>query len=300
MIGGLLLLLATGVLWAGLAVVMAESSRRKLDTRMLLLESAVFVLLTGGWWCLFQGPLTGSGKQLTIQLLAMIGAGVLNYLMLQCVNRAMRTGNGGVIWGITQSSLVLPFLMGIFFFHERSNGLRLSGVFLVLLALFFFSLTRNGKGTVTTEKGWLFFALLAFVLSGAAQCAASLPSYWQLSGMTAMRRMALMQFGMILAAGCCGRYSPGRSEQISSVATGIAAVVFGGCNLVALCCFYNGLNGLADAGYAAIGYPMGQGISIVVFCLIGRIVYQERMTPVGILALTVMLTGLLLLIVGIF
>lgn len=291
MIKGLLLILTTGLLWAGLAAVVAESSRRHLSINRILPLSALMVLSGTGWICLFQNGLRGSGEQILPQMFLLTAAGIGNYLMLKCVYKAMNMGNGGVIWGITQSSMIIPFMMGLLLFNEQVASLQLTGVGAVLGALFLFSCAKSNKSG--KERGWLLPTFAAFVLSSMAQCFASLPSYLQLEGMTSLRRMCLTQVGIILAAAIDMLL---RRESISfSRHEYIAAGCFGTFNLAALCCFYYGLNLLADNGYASIGYPVGQGTSIAVFFIFHQIVSRERSSWSNLAALLIMICGILLI-----
>ncbi len=296
MIQGLLLLFLTGILWAGLAAVVAEAGRRQQNITSILLFSAIIVLFASGGLCFIQGPLKGSFTAISLQFILLIAAGSFNYVMLLCVRRAMSTGNGGIVWGFTQSSMIIPFMVGLIFFHEPAGSIRLSGVAAVMAALLLFSCSKSDG----SQKGyyWLLPTIAAFILSGTAQSCASLPSYLQLEGMTSLRRMNLTQAGIILAAlidmGICRKAVHIRKSEL------IAAGAFGGFNLVALCCFYYGLNLLANNGYGSIGYPVGQGSSIAVFFIFCRLAYREKSSPISYLALAFLLTGLSLIAAGIW
>ena len=66
---------------------------------------------------------------------------------------------------------------------------------LVILKILF---AKEKKGGEAGGK-WLLPTVGAFLLSGIAQCFASLPSYFQVAGMSALRRMLMTQCGIVLA-----------------------------------------------------------------------------------------------------
>ncbi|MDD5729278.1 MAG: hypothetical protein PHV59_12015 [Victivallales bacterium] len=288
------LLIITGILWAGLAAVVAESSRRELNICRILPLSALFVITGIEAVCMFHDALRGDIGKIVLQMLLLTAAGAGSYFMLRCVCKAMNNGNGGVIWGITQSSMVFPFIMGLILFGEPPTSLRIIGVVTILTALFLFSCAKSDKSV--GSRDWLIPALTAFVLSGISQCFSSLPSYLQLEGMTSLRRLYLTQVGIILAATADMIWQ--REQMRFSRDEIIAAGVFGVFNLGSLACFYYGLNLLADTGYASIGYPVGQGSSIVTFFVFNRIIYRKRASFTGFAALAVMIVGLILIAVG--
>lgn len=267
MISGFLFLIGTGICWAGLAAVMAAGAVRNAPASKIQPYSAFLVLLISGWCAVCFGG-TFSSDKILVQILCLLVAGAFNYFMLNLVQLAMRSGKNGVIWAFTQSSMILPFSMGIFCFNEPAALSRFLGFALIISGLIFFSLEKKNSGA----KGkWLLPTLGAFLLSGLAQCCASIPSYFQLSGMSALRRMMFVQCGIILAFLIDSllrkklEFKTFRTEKTVWILAGI----FGGLNLIALLFFYNGLNLLADVKCASAGYPVAQGLGIILFFLAG-------------------------------
>lgn len=261
---GLLLLLGTGICWAGLAAVVAAGSTRQASATLIQPFSALLVLVFAGWSAFAFGPMPPFGVVLLFQTGSLLAAGACNYFMLNLVQEGMKSGRAGVVWAFTQSSMICPFLLGMIGFGEPAKPLRLCGIALILLGLVLFACARKGTGAAGS---WLPPTLGAFLLSGCAQCFASLPSYFQLEGMTALRRMMLTQCGILLAFGLDRCLRNPRAASGRNV--WIFAAIFGALNLAALLLFYNGLNLLADAKCASAGYPTAQGLSIALFFLLG-------------------------------
>lgn len=271
--GGFLFLIGTGVCWAGLAAVTAAGAVRHVPASKIQPYSALLVLVLCGWVAVLFGGAVPSGG-IKVQALCLIAAGACNYFMLNLVQRAMESGRGGVVWAFTQSSMMWPFLMGICCFGEPATLSRLAGFALIVCGLALFAAERKGDGA---RGAWLLPTIGAFLLSGTAQCCASIPAYFQLAGMSALRRMMLTQCGIVLAfladSAIKNRLQIPKFRAEREV--WILAGAFGALNLVALLLFYNGLNLLADAKCASAGYPVAQGLGIVLFFLAGC----RRTTP---------------------
>lgn len=267
MVTGFLFLIGTGICWAGLAAVMAAGTVHHAPASKIQTYSALLVMLCFGWCAFFFGG-TVSSHKLWIQILCLIAAGACNYFMLNLVQLAMQSGKKGVIWAFTQSSMMWPFLMGICCFGEPLTLFRLTGFVLIISGLIFFAKEKENS----QEKGrWLIPTMGAFILSGTAQCCASIPSYFQISGMSALRRMMLTQCGIVLAylTDSLIRHRLEFPKIHTEKTVWILAGIFGGLNLIALLFFYNGLNLLADVKCASAGYPVAQGLGVILFFLAG-------------------------------
>ncbi len=122
-------------------------------------------------------------------------------------------------------------------------------------------------------RGWLLFAFWAFFLSGTAQYLARFPSFFPEAGVAPLLRMCLTQSGIVLAAVMSGLLFMKKKPDVNRNVF-VAALCFGVYNHAALYCFYKSLGLLALNGYASIGYPAGQGLSIAVFFLLNRFYYR--------------------------
>ncbi len=267
MLEGFSFLIGTGVCWAGLAAVTAAGAARNVPAARIQPYSALLVLAGFGWAALLFGGAAPSGGILA-QVVCLMAAGACNYFMLNLVQLAMKSGRSGVVWAFTQSSMIWPFLMGICCFGEPAAPTRFAGIIVIVCGLLLFA---KGRKDGAASGAWLLPTVGAFLLSGTAQCCASIPSYFQLPGMDPMRRMMLAQCGIVLAyladSALRRKFAVPHFRAERKVWT--LAGIFGALNLVALLLFYSGLNLLADAKCASAGYPVAQGLSIALFFLYG-------------------------------
>ena len=291
MISGLLLLLGTGICWCGLAVVIESGSFRQIPAALIQPLSAMLTLVFTGWAVFVWGPKSLFNISCFFWVGSLLAAGACNYFMLNFVQEGMKVGRAGVVWAFTQSSMIFPFLLGIVGFGEPAGLFRFCGFILILCGLICFAYAKKEEGS-----SWAFFipTLAAFLLSGTAQCFASLPSYFQTEGITVFRRMILTQCGILIAFGLDPHRK--RVPRISMTNIWILAGIFGFLNLIALLLFYRALNLLAVSQCASAGYPTAQGISIALFFLL-----SSRRKSTGIyswIALLLLLSGIVILAVS--
>ena len=267
MASGFLLIVVTGICWAGLAGVMAAGMFFHAHASKIQAYSALLLLGCCGWCAIIFGGTVPSHK-IWLQLCCLVAAGAFNYYMLNLVQLAMNSGKKGVIWAFAQSSMIWPFLMGICCFREPAAPSRFAGIVLIVFGLILFAREKDNSG----DKGrWLLPTIGAFMLSGLAQCCSSIPSYFQITSMSALRRMMLVQCGILCSFFLDSLIHPRLDlpKIHTEKAIWLLAGIFGGLNLIALIFFYNGMNRLADAKCASAGYPVAQGLGVILFFLYG-------------------------------
>lgn len=297
---GFSLVVLAGVLWAGMAVVVASAGRHRCGMDTVQPLSALFVLLVGGGLKVCgvgasSGVTSGcewlpEAAWLAASLVALAGLG--NYLMLIFVQRAMAVGPSGVVWAFTQSSLIWPFVVGMTVFGEAPTAGRLGGTALIVVALCLFSRVRGGvqQESGLGGMGWLRLTLMAFVLSGFAQTAASLPSYMGLAGLRPLERSLLLNAGIVASA--AGAALVQRGVPPMSLMAVWHALAFAAMNLLSQVLMYLGMDRLASASCAGIAYPVAQGVSIGMFFVWQS--FQSRVPWMGIAGLLVLLAGIVL------
>ncbi len=290
MISGIVLLLLTGSAWVGIAVVVSGAARKGLDLDFIQAGAALLTALAAGSVLLFTPALEiPLARRLPVEA-AIVAAGVGNYLMLKLMNAGMARGDNGAVWGITQSALLFPFLMGILCFGVAPTATRILGFILIIGAVVLFSFARRRPG-----KGghWLLPTLGAFFCAGASQCCANLPSYLHWEGMSSPRRAFLVQLGVLGAFTVNMLVTRKRLAPANSLTPIVSLALI---NIVSLFFFfYRGLNRLAEAGAGSIGYPIAMGACIAGFFLYSRFRLREAATFASLLGFFAVLAGILII-----
>ena len=290
MISGLILALTGGAFWAVLGIVTACGKKQNAPIEIVQPFAGIIILIFAGWTVLFEGPFIWD-RCSVILILTTLLVGVCNYFMLNVLQRGMQSGHEGVVWAFSQSAMICPFALGLLCFGEPAALPRIIGLLLILSALVLFSQGRK-TGCCGKSGSWFGPTLAAFAIAGIAQCLASLPSYFQMQGLTPLRRMLILQAG-IISAFLCDNLIRSKKLNFRNRKTWLFAAAFGFSNLIALILFYSGQNLLADAKCASISYPAGQGVSIALVFLYGCLKARPDRLAVG--AFFLLLCGLVFL-----
>lgn len=319
---GLLLCILTGFCWVVVGVAIGSVERHGWPIRCFLVANNVLscafcaaILLVGGRMAPDSAALRFTGARVPAVCLSLCG--VLNYLMVVAMAAGMRRGPNGLVWTISQSGLVFPFLMGVFVLGNTTlTWARSLGILLVLANIVVSGL--GGKGPRTTPgpslARWFPAALAAFVFSGANQCAANLPSYFASVETSTLERTFWSVFGN-LATWCVHSgvralmaarkkekegfpqtvgARPGRSVGFLLF---VAACVTLTCVASAAVLQFRGLDLLAAANAGAVGYPLMVATSLIGFFLYSALVLRERPTPLQSAGLVSCVAGAALLCV---
>ncbi len=293
MISGVVLLILTGVCWVGIAVVVEKAARERLDLDFIQFASSALIALAAGGAMLFHSPPGGAWGMRVLICGSVFLAGCCNFLMLSLMRRAMRQGSEGAVWGIVQSAMIAPFLMGMVLFGVEPTPMRLTGIVLVLIGILLFSRKRRETGRAGSYV-WLVPAFAAFAASGLAQCFANLPSYWRECAMSSEWRACLVQLGTMAAFGMA---LPFRRKKLRPEGTWSAVLLLAAVQILALFFFfYRGLNLVAELGCGSIGYPVAQGSSIVGFLVFEMLVRKKEGSVLLFAAAAAVCCGILLLV----
>ncbi len=293
MISGVVLLILTGVCWVGIAVVVEKAARERLDLDFIQFASSALIALAAGGAMLFHSPPGGAWGMRVLICGSVFLAGCCNFLMLSLMRRAMRQGSEGAVWGIVQSAMIAPFLMGMVLFGVEPTPMRLTGIVLVLIGILLFSRKRRETGRAGSYV-WLVPAFAAFAASGLAQCFANLPSYWRECAMSSEWRACLVQLGTMAAFGMA---LPFRRKKLRPEGTWSAVLLLAAVQILALFFFfYRGLNLVAEQGCGSIGYPVAQGSSIVGFLVFEMLVRKKEGSVLLFAAAAAVCCGILLLV----
>jgi len=288
---GITYLLITGCCWVGIAAVINMAARRHLNIGRVQLGSGIAGTFVAGIVMTFQSSFPVLSWQNGTMAALLCAAGMGNFFMIKLMKVGMERGNSGAVWGITQSALICPFLMGMFFFGVSLTWPRFVGIWLILTAIMFFG---RSKSTDCEKKGnWLVPTFGAFALSGLAQCFANLPSYWGLDSFGSIQRTFWGQAGLVVGFAIVWPFEKGKKSWQGTLPLIVILTVV---NIGALFFFfYRGLNLVADAGCGSIGYPIAQGSCIALFLLYSCFVLKERFNKISALALCCMILGIFII-----
>ena len=150
MLFGVFALIAVGLSWTLVGIVMGIAPRKGVDPGLVQLFGSVCSVAVGSiLLAVLPGSVPGTGE-LFVPCSLYFSGGFLNCIMLLMMSKAMQRGPNGIIWTIIQSAMIFPFLTGIVFYGVEPEPIRIAGLFLILSALVLFGLCKNNDVNNTT------------------------------------------------------------------------------------------------------------------------------------------------------
>ncbi len=297
---GIAAMVLVGSSWCAVGFIMGAAPKRGIEPSLIQLFGGAVSITLGAMILLTTDAWPTASKEATFWTLLVFGcSGAVNFCMLQTMSKAMQYGPNGLVWGIIQSSLVFPFIVGVVFFDTEINSVRTAGIILLLLALLFFALT---KGNRTEQKNhiWKILAFAGMLLAALQQNLATAPSYFEAAdGVNSICRTIASAAGTFTAAIIWNlifankEYFVKIKNSIKNPGLWYYIAILQLFTLVfSYLLLYPGMNVMASHGMGGICYPMMVGSCIVMFTLAGAVVLKEKISPMQMIAIISCIAGL--------
>ena len=272
-------MILVGISWTIYGYVMGKAPKENIRISCLMILSAFLAGLVSLVIGMVQGFPQTDNRFLLLALGSQFACGIINYVQLDLMSRAMQKGPNGIIWSIMQSGFIFPFFMGVIFFSVPLTPMRLAGVTSMLIALALF-----GGGPNHGQYGkWKLLTFGAFLCTGGAQSLCNLPSYYpEAEVVSSVWRTMAFSFGM--SAGGLLFELPRKMDFVRDMADHLRrGRVWITCAILEIpelfssfCLIYPGMDILSKLGIGSIAYPLMVGSCIIFFELFSIIILREK------------------------
>lgn len=300
MLFGIFALIAVGLSWTLVGIVMGMAPKKNVDPALIQLGGSMVTItvgtlifyLTGGVG--MKGDFTISGVWVCM---AYFTSGLLNCIMLVLMSKAMQKGPNGMIWTIIQSAMIFPFLMGVLFFGVAPKIIRIFGLLMILTGL---TLSGCAKDNSSSGGNWRLLAFIAFLITGVQQCLASIPSYFEAGrNLSPIIRSIATASGTLLTSGVLllqsGKWKNwGGMIRSKWLWIFIGSLQFFGL-IFAYLLLYPGMDAMAKNGIGSASYPLMIASCIIGFFLYCSFVIREKNSILQYGALAGCLLGIILI-----
>lgn len=303
MLFGIIALIVVGMSWTIVGGIMGQAPKKKIDPEIIQISGA-FVGVSVG--LIIAGLGGGGGTQCPSTLGALLvclsyfSAGLLNFIMLQLMSKAMQTGPNGIIWTIIQSAMIVPFLVGMIFFGVEPKLIRIAGVLLILICLALSGYSKdNSTGSSGNGRQWRTLAFLAFLITGVSQTLSNLPSYFEVArNISPVIRSVTLASGILVGSSIL-IISNGKwkrcGDTFHSKWFWIFLFLWQFFNLAgAYLLLYPGMDALAKHGVGAIAYPLMVASCMVGFFLYSKLIIREKNTILQYITLAGAIIGIVM------
>lgn len=302
MLLGIFFLALVGLSWSLVGIIMGQAPKHGIDTGVIQLFAALVPFLVS--LALFVTGLapTISGTLKTGLIAGGIYfcSGMLNFVLIQTMAKAMQRGPNGIVWAIMQSGLIFPFCMGILFFDVPLTLTRGIGMAAILVAIILFALGKKNSGS--PSRKWLWLSLLIFFLCGLQQMCSNIPSYIPAirDGVSYYFRTFSIACGgifMFLTLNFVFHKPHGFAEKfwftVRKKLFWKYVLIKQGFGLIAsYFLLYRGMDAMSEAGIGAVSYPLLIGSCIVAFSLYSILILKESVRRTQYMGLVLCLGGI--------
>jgi len=288
---GYLLIIAVGVAWTAIAVTVSEGRRRDCPIQQFYLTGSLVALLivacligTEGVrgifapevrravWCFFVGSIfNGAGQAVSMGNL--------------------RQGGRALAYAIPQQAFVFPYLWSMAFWDQHVSVVSVLGIALIVAAVFYLSVTRNGGGSTSLSPGRILVALLAMALIGISQIVLIAPTRFAAGRTPAPLPGAAVILGanaiffLIWSLFKARGFARFRLYLPFGAAWGVFAAA-------SHCILLTALGLLGKINQSGIAYPVGAGILILLYSLFTVVRYHEKLNRRQVCAFLVLVCGI--------
>jgi hypothetical protein len=206
----------------------------------------------------------------------MLLSGFLQAFGMISLQKAMKYGHHGISWAVGQSAMIIPYLSGVFFWHDNLTAMQAGGIISIVSSIFLFGQVNNSSKEKdgSKENKWFIWSLIAMLLLGMHQMLASSPSRYETMKNLSGFRYPLLAIGTFMA----GMFMIFRSEsRFSGIALLIRpAIIIVLISLPAGFLLFASLDAYSALSLANLVYPLAVGVSIFTFALYSVFRLREK------------------------
>lgn len=291
---GYLLLLALGICWTFVAIILSEAKSKNCSIFAFYcigsFLAALLLLLWGGLPLLKE--LVMPEKRFAVGCFAVCA--IFNGIGQGITMWNLKKGGRALAYAIPQLSFLLSFVWSIFFWSQQLNWRSASGIVLIVTAVVFLSMCKQQKNSSELELKRVFISIGAMMLCGISQILLITPT--QLSSAEALNPLtgscviqASNALFFLILLQC--RYKQEKSGIKPAVKYGIFWGIFASC---AYCVLLPALRILGKIGQSGIVFAVGSSMTILLFTGFTVIRFREKLTLAQWGAFAGIITGIIL------
>ncbi len=293
MLLGFLMILAVGATWAAVGVFFSRAARNGMDfISLMAFTSILTTLVSSALFPDYHLLLNDPSPSCFRAVIPMLSVGLISVCGAVLLNKAMRLGHHGASWALSQSALVVPFLFGVIVWGDDVSLQNIIGLMIIIISILFFASAKNDAETPKTKNTlqWLVIAITSLLFIGAQQTVMTLPSRWAEWTDLARLRIPLIQAGALLGYNLIILFRKKRIDWTVWRMAILLALTF----IVSQFILFKTLDRFAEISRAAIVFPVGIGVSMILFSLYSVAVIREKMTGYHLAGIVTGITGVIL------
>lgn len=298
---GVICAILTGLTWAGISIMMSTVARSRISIFLFYwfgnTVAAIMAWIFMPDWSAFGGI---SAKSLFALIILLSFSGFVNVASQAMMVLTLKLGHNGLSIVIRNCAAVIPFLVGVLFWHNRVGIFGFLGLGMILAGMAGIVLGRHGtakSGTGSVSAKWLLAVIGSLCLSGSFQLLNSLTARLPPETLATGIRIPLLLTSCAAGNGVAFLLSRKMTETPVKSSVPLLWLALGWSMLAIISYFvmFSSLDIMNKAGVSALVYPIVIGVNIMTFSLYSRFRLGEKYTGLAVCSLIFCVWGIIFL-----
>ena len=300
---GILAMVLVGISWCFVGAIAGKAPKEGIPMEYIIFSGSVASMVGMGIiMIVLKSNLSCPLPLFILTSAVFFAAGSFCFAQHKLTSLAMQSGPNNIIWAITQSAMVFPFIISVLFFGVKLTVLRLIGIILMLLALVVFGASGNDASGVRGK--WKLVTFICLGVVSLQQILVTIPFYYpEAANISPLYCTFMMMAGYAVCSTVLfvsrrrdREYIEGFYKSlVSAKAWKYSFWLLPVSSIVAFLCQFPGMKVLAEHGMGGMSCPLMVGSCIVIFSIFTTISLKEKFRAIQIFALACCICGLFLI-----
>ena len=304
MLNVILLTILTGLLWTGVGVCLTKARRARCHVENFYVVASIAGLLGLLLWLLLRGELLPPAWSWFVCGCMVVGA-VFNALSNTCTMLNLGQGNAALYFALSRMGFSLSFRWSVLVWHEDARWYNFLGIACLVCAVILTAIAKSGTNLAETQLSHrrLLLSLGSTLCSGCSQVCMVFPSSAMFASQNLPTLPPLVKTALVFSTNivffsiviACRRHSAAPCPRRPLVAWALLWSLLAIGSYAAL---FAALHHLGPLNRAGIAFPIGGAVQIFAFALIARCCWKEKLTPLQLIALALIILGIIAVRLG--
>ena len=300
---GVLAMIFVGSSWCLVGAIAGKAPKKGIPMEYIIFSGSVASMIGMGIiMAVLKSNLSCPLPLFILTTAVFFAAGAFCFCQHKLTSVAMQSGPNNIIWAITQSAMVFPFIVSVAFFNVKLTLLRLVGIVLMLIALAIFGAT--GKSSSNTSGKWKLVTFICLGVVAVEQIIVTIPFFYpEAANISPLYCTFMMMAGyavcstiLFISRRSDKEYIKGFFDSLRRpLAWKYSFWLLPVSSIIAFICQFPGMKVMAEHGLGGMSYPLMVGSCIVMFSVFTTISLKEKFRVVQLFALICCVTGLFLI-----
>lgn len=300
---GIIAMVLVGISWCFVGAIAGKAPKEGIPMEYIIFSGSIASMIGMGiMMIILKSNLSCPLPLFILTSAVFFAAGALCFVQHKLTSWAMQSGPNNIIWAITQSAMVFPFIISVAFFGVKLTVLRLIGIILVLLALVIFG--ASGNNTSGAKGKWKLATFICLGVVSLDQILVTIPFYYpEAANISPLYCTFMMMSGYAVCSTVLFIVRRRDSEYIQGLCNSLVSAkawkysfwLLPVSSIIAFLCQFPGMKILAEHGMGGMSYPLMVGSCIVIFSVFTTISLKERFRAIQLFALACCICGLFLI-----